>query len=64
MTRPVSNAASNSHPVAALNGHTNIPLASGERLRRGTILFFGCLSQAKFRSPYLESTGANQAPED
>ena len=30
MTRPVSDAASNSHPVAALNGRTNIPLASGE----------------------------------
>ena len=30
MTRPVSDAASNSHPVAAFNGCTNIPLASGE----------------------------------
>src|ERR1700751_2887608 len=30
MTRPVSDAASNSHPVAAFNGRTNIPLASGE----------------------------------
>ena len=30
MTRPVSDAASNSHPVAAFIGCTNIPLASGE----------------------------------
>jgi hypothetical protein len=30
MTRPVSDAASNSHPVAAVFGCTNIPLASGE----------------------------------
>jgi hypothetical protein len=30
MTRPVSDAASNSHPVAAHIGRTNIPLASGE----------------------------------
>ena len=30
MTRPVSEAASNSHPVAAIVGCTNIPLASGK----------------------------------
>src|SRR6516162_4583439 len=30
MTRPVSDAASNSHPVAAFFGCTNIPLASGD----------------------------------
>jgi len=30
MTRPVSDAGSNSHPVAVLVGCTNIPLASGE----------------------------------
>ena len=30
MTRPVSDAASNSHPVAAFFGRTNTPLASGE----------------------------------
>ena len=30
MTRPVSDAASNSHPVAAFIGRTNIPLASGK----------------------------------
>src|SRR5581483_10395620 len=30
MTRPVSDAASNSHPVAALGGRTIIPLASGK----------------------------------
>jgi hypothetical protein len=30
MIRPVSGAASNSHPVAALVGCTNIPLASGK----------------------------------
>jgi len=30
MTRLVSDAASNSHPVAAFIGRTNIPLASGE----------------------------------
>jgi hypothetical protein len=31
MTRPVSDAASNSHPVAALNGRTNIPLRKIEK---------------------------------
>src|SRR5579863_4178743 len=30
MIRSVSDAASNSHPVATFNGRTNIPLASGE----------------------------------
>jgi hypothetical protein len=30
MTWPVSDAGSNSHPVAALVGCTNIPLASGK----------------------------------
>ena len=34
VTRPVSNAGSNSHPVAALNGCTNIPRALRRWLRR------------------------------
>src|SRR3984893_2521568 len=56
MTRPVSDAASNSHPVAAHIGHTNIPLASGEGSggRDHSLLFFGFLSQAKFRSAHLD----------
>ena len=54
MTRPVSDAASISHPVAALNGRTNIPLAWARAQEGGTILFFGFLSQAKFRSAHLD----------
>jgi hypothetical protein len=55
MIRPVSDAASNSHPVAAL-----LSAAPISRLRRaraqegGTILFFGFLSQAKSRSAHLD----------
>jgi hypothetical protein len=54
MTRPVSDAASNSHPVAVFVGRTNIPLASGKGSGSGTILFFGFLSQAKSRSARLD----------
>ena len=55
MTRPVSDAASNSHPVAALL--TAAPISRLRRARAqegGTILFFGFLSQAKFRSAHLD----------
>src|SRR5204863_5876616 len=64
MTRPVSDAASNSHPVAALNGHTNIPLASGEGSggRDHSLLRPFEPSQISVRSP--GSAGADQAPED
>jgi len=54
MTRPVSDAASNSHPVAALNGRTNIPLASGEGSGGRDHSFLRLLSQAKFRSAHLD----------
>lgn len=64
MTRPVSDAASNSHPVAAL---TAAPISRLRRARAqegGTILFFGFFkpSQISVRSP--GSAGADQAPED
>jgi hypothetical protein len=55
MTRLVADAASNSHPVAALSCRPPI-----SRLRRaraqesGTILFFGFWSQAKSRSALLD----------
>jgi len=64
MTRPVSDAASNSHPVAALNGRTNIPLASGEGSggRDHSLLRLFKPSQISVRSP--GSAGADQAPED
>jgi hypothetical protein len=53
MTRPVSDAASNSHPVAALNGRTNIPLASGEGSggRDHSLLRLFEPSQISVRSP-------------
>ena len=54
MTRPVSDAASNSHPVAALNGRTNIPLASGEGSGGRDHSLLRLLSQAKFRSAHLD----------
>ena len=64
MTRPVSDAASNSHPVAALNGRTNIPLASGEGSggRDHSLLRLFKPGQISVRSP--GSAGADQAPED
>ncbi len=65
MTRPVSDAASNSHPVAAFL--SAVPISRLRRARAqegGTILFFGFLKpgQISVRSP--GSTGADQAPED
>ena len=54
MTRPVSVAASNSHPVAAFIGRTNIPLASGEGSGGRDHSLLGFLSQAKFRSAHLD----------
>ena len=54
MTRPVSDAASNSHPSPLL---TAAPISRLRRARAqegGTILFFGFLSQAKFRSAHLD----------
>ena len=54
MTRPVSDAASNSHPVAVFIGRTNIRLRSARAEEGGTILFFGFLSQAEFRSAHLD----------
>ena len=54
MTQPVSDAASNSHPVAALNGRTNIPLASGEGSGGRDHSLLRLLSQAKFRSAHLD----------
>lgn len=54
MTRPVSDAASNSHPVAAFNGRTNIPLASGEGSGGRDHSFLRLLCQAKFRSAHLD----------
>ena len=68
MIRPVSDAASNSHPVAALVRCTNIPVfASARAPEGGTILFFGFLSQAKsderleFRSNRFASIGTDPA---
>ena len=54
MTWPVSDAASNSHPVAVLNGRTNIPLASGEGSGGRDHSLLRLLSQAKFRSAHLD----------
>ena len=62
MTWPVADAASNSHPVAVLNGRTNIPLASGEgsggRDHSSSAFKPG---QISVRSP---TAGADQALED
>jgi hypothetical protein len=54
MTRPVSDAASNSHPVAALSAAPISRLRRARAQEGGTILFFGSLSQAKFRSAHLD----------
>jgi len=64
MTRPVSVAASNSHPVAAFIGRTNIPLASGKGsgARDHSLLRLFKPGQISVRSP--GSAGADQAPED
>src|SRR6202022_2010878 len=64
MTRPVSEAASNSHLVAAIVGCTNIPLASGEGSggRDHSFLRLFEPGQISVRSP--GSAGADQAPED
>jgi hypothetical protein len=61
-TRPVSDVASNSHPVAALIGRTNFPLASGEGSggRDHSLLRLFKLGQISVRSP--GSAGADQAP--
>jgi hypothetical protein len=61
MTRPVSDAASNSHPVAVFVGRTNIPLASGEGSggRNHSFLRLFKPNQISVRSP--GSAGANQA---
>src|ERR1700716_862094 len=63
MTRPVSDAASNSHPVAAHIGRTNISLASGEGSggRDHSLLRLFKPGQISVRSP--GSAGADQAPE-
>src|SRR5262249_30407172 len=68
MTRPVSDAASNSHPVAALNGRTNIPLASGEGSGgRDHSLLYGSwcvfrlwLARIFGHWPDIEQAGTNQ----
>src|SRR6185437_753716 len=64
MIRPVSDAASNSHPVAVFNGRTNIPLASGEGSggRDHSFLRLFMPGQISVRSP--GSAGADQATED
>jgi hypothetical protein len=64
MTRPVSDAASNSHPSPFFVGRTNIPLASGEGSggRNHSFLRLFKSSQISVRSP--GSAGADQAPED
>ena len=54
MTRPVSDAASNSHPVAARNGRTNIPLASGKGSGGRDHSLLRLFSQAKLRSAHLD----------
>ena len=54
MTRPVSDAASNSHPVAARNGCTNIPLASGKGSGGRDHSLLRLFSQAKLRSAHLD----------
>ena len=61
MTRPVSDAASNSHPVAAFIGRTNIPLASGKGsgARDHSLLRLFKPGQISVRSP--GSAGADQA---
>ena len=60
MTRPVSDAASNSHPVAAFIGCTNIPLAWGEGSggRDHSLLRLFKPGQISVRSP--GSAGADQ----
>ena len=62
MTRPVSDAASNSHPVAAFFGCTNIPLASGEGSggRDHSLLRLFKPGQISVRSP--GSAGSYQVP--
>jgi hypothetical protein len=50
-------ARSNSHPVAARDGCTNIPLAAGKAQEDETILQIGCLSHAAFRFVYLDPPG-------
>jgi hypothetical protein len=64
MTRPVSDAASNSHPVAVLVGYTNIPLASGKGSggRDHSFLRLFKPGQIAVRSP--GSARADQALED
>jgi hypothetical protein len=64
MTRPVSDAASNSHPVADLVGYTNIPLAAGEGSggRDHSFLRLFKPGQIAVRSP--GSTRADQTLED
>ena len=61
MTRPVSVAVSNSHPVAAFIGRTNIPLASGKGsgARDHSLLRLFKPGQISVRSP--GSAGADQA---
>jgi hypothetical protein len=54
MTRPVSDAGSNSHPVAALVGCTNIPLASGKGSGGRNHSFLRLRSQARSRSAHLD----------
>jgi hypothetical protein len=54
MTRPVSDAASNSHPVAAFSAAPISRLRRARAQEGGTILFFGFLNQAKFRSAHLD----------
>jgi hypothetical protein len=54
MTRLVSDAASNSNPVADLVGYTNIPLASGKGTGGQDLLFCGFLSPARSRSAHLD----------
>lgn len=64
VTRPVSDAASNSHPSPLHIGRTNIPLASGKGsgARDHSLLRLFKPSQISVRSP--GSAGADQAPED
>src|ERR1700691_414021 len=48
---------SNSHPVAARSGYTNIPRAAGGAQEDETILQFGCSSHTGFRFVRLDPAG-------
>ena len=64
MTRPVSDAASNSHPVAALSAAPISRLRRARTQEGGTILFFGFFKPSKVSVRSPGSAGADRAPED